>query len=100
MQLTNNLANSKYLKKKLHVNTYNKFENVIKILYSNITNFDKNKFQIRQTKLDNIQKSKYGSQKRLLILFSIDNSTANISFYALSRPKLNFGYYLTFELTF
>ena len=43
MQLTNNLANSKYLKKKLHLNMYNKFENVIKILYSNTTNFEKKK---------------------------------------------------------
>jgi hypothetical protein len=31
-----------------------------------------------------------------LILFSID-CIANISLYALSRPKLNFGCYLTFE---
>jgi hypothetical protein len=29
--------------------------------------------------------------------FSNDNSIANISIYTLSRPKLNFGRYLTFE---
>ena len=32
--------------------------------------------------------------------FSIDNSIANISLYALSWPRLNFGYYLTFEIMF
>ena len=35
--------------------------------------------------------------RKLLIIFSIDNSIANISLYALSRPKLNFECYLTFE---
>jgi hypothetical protein len=36
----------------------------------------------------------------LLVLFSIENFFANIILYALSRPKLKFGGYLTFELTF
>ena len=36
--------------------------------------------------------------RKLLILFSIDNFIANISLYALSRPKLNFGCYFTFEI--
>ena len=40
------------------------------------------------------------SPKKLLLLFSIDNSIANISLYALSWPKLNFGYYLIFEISF
>ena len=34
------------------------------------------------------------------IHFSIDNSFANISLYALSCSKLNFGYYLTFKINF
>jgi hypothetical protein len=34
------------------------------------------------------------------IRFSIDNLIANISFYALSWPRLNFGCYLTFEIIF
>ena len=34
------------------------------------------------------------------IRFSIENLIANISFYALSWPKLNFGCYLTFEIFF
>jgi hypothetical protein len=34
------------------------------------------------------------------IRFSIENLIANISFYALSWPKLNFGCYLTFEIIF
>ena len=33
-------------------------------------------------------------------LFSIENLIANISFYALSWPKLNFGCYFTFEIIF
>jgi hypothetical protein len=32
------------------------------------------------------------------IFFSIENLIANISFYALSWLKLNFGCYLTFEI--
>ena len=32
------------------------------------------------------------------IRFSIENLIANISLYALSLPKLNFGCYLTFEI--
>ena len=28
----------------------------------------------------------------------IENLIANVSFYALSWPKLNFGWYLTFEI--
>jgi hypothetical protein len=35
---------------------------------------------------------------KMLILFSIDNYIANISLYGLIRPKLNFGYYLTYDL--
>ena len=34
------------------------------------------------------------------IHFSIENFIAHISLYALSWPKLNFGYYLTFEIIF
>ena len=34
------------------------------------------------------------------IHFSIENLIANISFCALSWPKLNFGCYLTFEIIF
>ena len=34
------------------------------------------------------------------IRFSIENFIANISFYALSWPKLNFGCYLTLEIIF
>ena len=34
------------------------------------------------------------------IRFSIDNSIANTRLYALSCPKFNFGYYLTFEIIF
>ena len=34
------------------------------------------------------------------IRFSIETLIANISFYALSWPKLNFGCYLTFEIIF
>ena len=32
------------------------------------------------------------------IPFSIENLIANISYYALSWPKLNFGCYVTFEI--
>ena len=34
------------------------------------------------------------------IRFFIENLIANISFYVLSWPKLNFGCYLTFEIIF
>ena len=34
------------------------------------------------------------------ICCSIENMIANISFYVLSWPKLNFGCYLTFEIIF
>ena len=34
------------------------------------------------------------------IRFSVDNWIGNISLYALSWPKLNFGCYLTFEIIF
>ena len=34
------------------------------------------------------------------INFSIENLIANISFNALSWPKLNFGSYLTFEIIY
>ena len=36
----------------------------------------------------------------IFIRFSIEILIANISFYALSWPKLNFGCYLTFEIIF
>ena len=38
--------------------------------------------------------------QKFFIRFSIENLIANISFYALSWPKLNFGCYLTFEIIF
>ena len=37
---------------------------------------------------------------KIFIRFSIENLIANISFYVLSWPKLNFGCYLTFEIIF
>ena len=40
------------------------------------------------------------NKKKFLIRFSIANFIANISLYALSWPKLNFGCYLTFEIIF
>ena len=36
--------------------------------------------------------------QNFFIRFSIENFIANISLYALSWPKLNFGCYLTFEI--
>ena len=36
--------------------------------------------------------------QKFFIRFSIENLIANISFYALSWPKLSFGCYLTFEI--
>ena len=41
---------------------------------------------------------KIQQSKIFFIPFSIENLIANISFYALSWPDLNFGGYLTFEL--
>ena len=38
--------------------------------------------------------------QKIFIRFSIENLIANISVYALSWPKLNFGCYLTFEIIF
>ena len=38
--------------------------------------------------------------QKVFICFSIENLITNISFYALSWPKLNFGCYLTFEIIF
>ena len=38
--------------------------------------------------------------QNFFIHFSIDNSIANISLYAPSCSKLNFGYYLTFKIIF
>ena len=38
--------------------------------------------------------------QKFFIHFSIANFIANISLYALSWPKLNFGCYLTFEIIF
>ena len=40
------------------------------------------------------------SHPKFFIHFFIDNSNANISLYALNCPKMNFGYYLTFEIIF
>ena len=45
-------------------------------------------------------KSENQADRNFFIRFSIDNLIANISFYALSWPKLNFGCYLTFEIIF
>ena len=45
-------------------------------------------------------KSKNPGAQNFFIRFSIDNLIANISLYALSWPKLNFGCYLTFEIFF
>ena len=39
-------------------------------------------------------------QPKIFFCFSIENFIANISLYALSWPKLNFGCYLTFEIIF
>ena len=38
--------------------------------------------------------------QKKIICFSIENFIENISLYALSWPKLNFGCYLTFEIIF
>ena len=38
--------------------------------------------------------------QKFYIHFSIENFITNISLYALSWPKLNFGCYLTFEIIF
>ena len=45
-------------------------------------------------------KSENPAAQNFFIRFSIDNLIANISFYVLSWPKLNFGCYLTFEIIF
>jgi hypothetical protein len=45
-------------------------------------------------------KSENPADQNFFIRFFIDNLIANISLYALSRPKLNFGCYLTFEIIF
>ena len=45
-------------------------------------------------------KNRKSSSPKKFIRFSIDNLIANISLYALSWPKLNFGCYLTFEIIF
>ena len=45
-------------------------------------------------------KSENPAAQNFFICFSIDNLIANISLYALSWPKLNFGCYLTFEIIF
>ena len=47
-----------------------------------------------------IEGKKKSSNPKFFIHFSIENLIANISFYALSWPKLNFGCYLTFEIIF
>ena len=38
--------------------------------------------------------------QKFFMCFSIESLIANISFYALSWPKLNFGCYLTFKIIF
>ena len=38
--------------------------------------------------------------QNFFIPFAIENLITNISFYALSWPKLNFGWYLIFEIIF
>jgi biotin transporter BioY len=45
-------------------------------------------------------KSENQVAKNFFIRFSINNLIANIIFYALSWPKLNFGCHLTFEIIF
>ena len=45
-------------------------------------------------------KSENPMDQKNVINFFIDNLIANISLYALSWPKLNFGCYLTFEIIF
>ena len=40
------------------------------------------------------------ADQKCVYSFCIDNSIANISLYALSWPKLNFGCYLSFEIIF
>ena len=45
-------------------------------------------------------KSENQAAKKKIIRFFIDILIANISLYALSWPKLNFGCYLTFEIIF
>ena len=45
-------------------------------------------------------KSENRAAQKFFIHFSIDNLIANVSFYALSWPKFNFGCYLTFEIIF
>ena len=45
-------------------------------------------------------KSENQADRKKFIRFSFDNSIANISFYALSCLKFNFGYYFTFEIVF
>ena len=43
-------------------------------------------------------KSENSADQKKFIRFFIDNLIANISLYALSWPKLNFGCYLTFQI--
>ena len=50
---------------------------------------------MRLSRVQKIQQSKI-----FFICFSIENFIENISLYALSWPKLNFGCYLTFEIFF
>jgi biotin transporter BioY len=45
-------------------------------------------------------KSENPADQKKFICFFIDNLIANISLYALSWPKLNFGCYLIFEIIF
>ena len=43
-------------------------------------------------------KTENPAAKKFEIRFSIDNSIPNVSLYALTWPKLNFGYYVTFKI--
>ena len=43
-------------------------------------------------------KTENPAAKKFIIRFSIDNFIANIKTFALCWAKLNFGYYLTFEI--
>ena len=63
----------------------------------------KSKPCIRSTQLKTvafIAGKKNPAIQKFFVLLSIENLIANISFYALSWPKLNFGCYLTFEIIF
>ena len=79
------------IKKKMHIDpifTYSDSEIALKVCRNKL----KTVAFIAGKKNPAIQKK--------FIRFSIENFIANISLYALSWPKLNFGCYLTFEIIF